>query len=132
MNWKQAFSLGLLAPGEWGGRGEPVAYLYNGVRLPKLPETDLPYKVIGHNSGGVYRLYAAEAAAYSDITVMIPVPCLYWYRRDGKNSWTFGGEITNASGAYFHAENCDWANHDILNNDGSVFLPASDPVPVYE
>ena len=25
-----------------------------------------------------------------------------------------------------------WSNHDTLNTDGSVYLAASDPIPVYE
>ena len=25
-----------------------------------------------------------------------------------------------------------WANYDILNEDGSIYLSASDPIPIYE
>ena len=40
MNWKQSFTLGLLAPGVWGGVKEATMYAYGGIVLPALPEDD--------------------------------------------------------------------------------------------
>ena len=69
-------------------------FLYNGVKLPALPEWDkekYPYAAmnLGANYGVLYLL---------DNALM--------------------------------AKQFQWANFDILNEDGTLYLAASDPVPV--
>lgn len=139
MNWKQAFSIGVIAPGMWDGKGEPVAYLYNGVRLPKLPEWDrntYPYAVflVGNISGTVslYILSAVEYAVNSRgvWSVTIPIGTPIATVAEGATRWSDFSELTYATEPY--VGNIDWANFDVLNEDGTVFLAASDPIPVYE
>lgn len=124
---------------------EPVAYLYNGVRLPKLPEWDkatYPYAaMLGQQSIGtyVYRVYFMEEVIYGtsssgehcvgftggvkDYHYQLKYPELGW------KEYT----ATLPSGTLLaKVESFTWANFDILYEDGTVCLPASAPVPVYE
>ena len=43
-----------------------------------------------------------------------------------KTNWTNEGVMAELN------DNLIWANFDVINADGSVFLHASEPVPVYE
>jgi hypothetical protein len=124
-------------------------YLYNGVELPALPDYDktkFPYAYIittnyeNHpyhlrlytspflpKSGDTQRVYILEDSTMDDRV---------WYL--GADNWS--GRNEN------HVDNYDdnktplwnnerystfvWANTDILNADGSIYLAASDPVPV--
>ena len=134
---------------------EPVAYLYNGVRLPKLPEWDkmaYPYAFIREHESNIMGSHFRDATLYvlpkveyleadngnwcvslkngyraSYILVSLTGEATE-YDYDGKE-WSvfedgtgFGAVITDF----------DWANFDVLNEDGSTYLATSDPVPVYE
>ena len=105
-------------------------YLYNGVELPQLPEWDKtisPYAVIGiSKSYGTYTLIITSWywTMYDDTI---------WYNKfyDGYESFEYileNGEWVLVNTAISITP--IWANFDILNTDGSVFLEASDPVPV--
>lgn len=64
MNWKQAFALGLIAPGIM--KSKPVVNLYCGYKLPELNiwnKTTHPYAVI-LSWGGVCYLTVSESAIY--------------------------------------------------------------------
>lgn len=153
-----------------GRKKEPVAYLYNGVRLPKVPEIPDrwdypnwaicgPYTLDGYD--GVYYKFVATdeapvpggyigkdegAIGYSVnfcssglATTDELVVGLYEYETGAKlnygmNSWgkLKGLTITNWFGPPAKSEKFLWTNTDILNEDDSVFLAASDPIPVYE
>lgn len=113
----------------------PVAYLYNGVRLPALPEWDrevYPYAVIVRDIiDGAYHLFVDEG------TTRIPM---------------YNGSITSVAmsvkysivdDAWVETELFEtgiivWANYDVYYNDsvedvgGTLYLAASNPVPVYE
>lgn len=117
-------------------------YLYNGVRLPKLPEWDkskYPYAKIHKFTGGGYGLrISAEPCVLVDGGAAYPYftypngEYLYSFYTPGSDNWT-ELEILTGNGA--NDQLCywlTWANHDIVNPDGSVYLPASEPVPVYE
>ena len=109
---------------------KPTAYLYNGVNLPPLPAMKEAFYFIGLRAG-VYHVYS-----YSSIKTV---------RSDGTmavlaytDSYTLNGDKweENRTGALNFTP--IWANHNILYSDsaegvgGTVFLSASEPVPIYE
>ena len=130
---------------------EPVAYLYNGVRLPdiRMVYTDeraeqFPYAFISKYSDD-YKLYAfsykqVHSSPYYDEGGGIYISSagkeahldselsqwVFWWGTGGLSGIT----TERADGTV--ATEIVWANYDILNKDGSVYLAASDPIPVYE
>lgn len=125
--------------------GEPVAYLYNGVRLLKLPEWDkvaYPYAVIDQSTlSGIYRLHLFEHLPFAIKTDSGRYKygamdgSTYVYMGTCASSWT-DGWLTD--GAYYEdvdgisTKNILWTSFNLLYADGSVCLAASDPIPVYE
>ena len=112
---------------------KPVAYLYNGVQYPPLPEWDKkthPYVFIGHNFIMTPILYVASEITHgyddSGIWVVYGVRIATYDRT--ANAWT----ESDGAESYQNVSRIDWANFDVLNSDGSVYLAASDPIPVYE
>lgn len=118
----------------------PVAYLYNGVRLPKLPDFDEPYAVVVDSTipGKVgYRLIAMGEKPNLTLNEGAYRPRLkcstvsyHWYFWEGDTKWNAG---------YFHeyetldiAIDAVWSNYVMLLDNGTLYLDASDPVPVYE
>lgn len=151
MNWKQSFALGLCSVGEY--KGEPVAYLYNGVRLPKLPEWDkskYPYVFIFYND--VQNLYVLRFGTenveygYFLYTITADMKEVYewgWklpegaeyanctYKEANSDNWS---EIKEYGQEYFPHVDLPivWTANDILNvEDGTVYAKATDPIPVY-
>lgn len=122
---------------------EPVAYLYNGVRLPKLPEWDremYPYAVIIYDAF----LYAGEYMLFVSDAVVNVINAL-----GGDSPYTDGSclcyRIENSE--FVHYSQLDntlitgseivWANHNIYRGPqdeepGKLVLSASEPIPVYE
>lgn len=141
-SWLRSFKTGL-ALGLTGAplpfpQKEPVAYLYNGVRLPKLPEWDkvkYPYAVLQGMSGS-YRLnvsslpiYAIKQGEKTYITVSQDAEGHNYQIATGSEYWEggmFGGVSPIVSLPVF------WANYDVKYEDGKPYLTASEPVPVYE
>lgn len=125
---------------------EPVAYLYNGVRLPKLPDWDMekfPYAFIIDDSVYGYTFMATSAPPkhnLDDDTGMVTHDqflCfglrLYYRHKDG--IWVFTAGEEDGIDYYMATSRlspCIWANTDLIKQDGSVYLTASEPVPVYE
>ena len=140
---------------------EPIAYLYNGIRLPALPEWDrgvYPYAAINDYTNGYGKRYvtlyvfteqytiSADSDSYAHSNFMKPL-CSFSY--DSENDqW---GELDNWDDS--HPNNsgvqCDvgdviWTNFDwtvgwvnpyqtiTKYKVGDIVLAASDPVPVYE
>lgn len=121
---------------------EPIAYLYNGVRLPKLPEWDrekYPYAVITYmaitaqyklsvfsecehykNSAGKL-LVGSQSASQEELSG-------YYAASLSDTEWHYADTPTRSA----FANDVKWANFDIQNEDGSIRLPASEPIPVYE
>lgn len=116
-------------------------YLYNGVRLPELPEWDkekYPYAAmnLGVNYGVLYLLDNATHGYYEPYGGGAPrwgfsLPNGYPVARanSGDAGWSDFEVESNASNALM-AKQFKWANFDILNEDGTLYLAASDPVPV--
>lgn len=122
------------------GKGNPTfegsgKMLYNGVALPPLPK-----RVMEAYPCAAISTDASYLVAFSQpITISDPYPVYvyppgtkmieyYMYR----GAWTGGTESSFPDGhemwgrAYY-----EWANFDIINTtDGSIYLAASDPVPV--
>lgn len=114
-------------------------HLYNGVELPGLQSLNLhPYKALGFNTQeNTYMAAFSTAEFYIDaygygrvsadanVIVYIPHP-------DG-TMWAAYDADNYTSGTYFfHTSvfSAKWSAFDIMNEDGSVYLAASDPVPV--
>lgn len=122
-------------------------FLYNGVELPGLPETwneaAHPYLFIrvvsldGSAENAVYSLFAASAAAvsYDDNGILFPSSAVGEKYAVSDGAWAESSE--SLSDAFYIKRNDGflytlWANFDILNSDGSVYIAASEPVPVVE
>lgn len=146
--FKLYLALGLCAPGVWGGQKEATMYSYNGVVLPKLPEWDktaYPYAILYHP--GFLSIYdeTKNVLMVSDSTFIFNGS---QYRpngdyKTGKSEIEIDAESTWSDFTYHEYNDADggfyksvakvyWSNHDILNDDGTIHLSASDPVPVYE
>ena len=118
-------------------------YLYNGIELPDINEvwTDkeaYPYALIAWNSAtGKHRLaVCAQKANYSPSPNAIwcsnMIPYMQYTQSD---NWEYQGTITaeniNANTLWPQKEMpVVWANYDVLNGDGTVYLKASEPIPV--
>ena len=121
-----------------------MAYLYNGVRLPKLPEWDkavYPYAVIDNTFMNMCRLHLFEHLPFATTTDSGSVRygprdgSTYIYKGAKKagtvnDGWTFNAAYTDDDGIL--ANSVQWANFDLLYNDGSVCCAESDPIPIYK
>ena len=129
------------------GRGgkKLVGYSYNGVVLPALPEHDesQQYLLVGvrgdywrlvctskklvsngpHSVAAVFSNIAAHPFSYTEISFATK------YGREPIDPIYGGG---SANGIMFDKTFAMWSNYDVLAEDGSVWLAASEPVPVYE
>ena len=124
-------------------------YLYNGIRLPQLPEWDktvYPYAYISYSPPYYHFLRCSQTPAYYN-TNSTPVfsiwnPSIDCAFNDGAfgiydTDWGEWMTHNNAGGFGLGAENPDeddttliWCNHDVTYPDGTVFMKASEPVPV--
>lgn len=141
-SWLTGFSLGLAGKPLPLAVRKPVAYLYNGVRLPELPEWDketYPYACI---------LKVDKEAQGEDIDY-----CFIFYgshprsvHADGHLSYVTharydyidGAWVMNPAGNFFITRGRPvWSNTDVYYLDdvadvgGTLYLAASEPVPVY-
>lgn len=120
---------------------EPVAYLYNGMRLPDInsvwDKETYPYAFICHTSNpNSYTLHLnPQSAVIEGDHVHTRGYGVFYANWGGNNKWSYlgtqwtEGEWTKISSI---TDGCQWSNHDIINEDGSVYLSASKPIPVYE
>lgn len=134
-----------------GQGGEPVAYLYNGVRLHDIysvytPELQAQYPYaeitpVGDDNWYMLKCYPQHATYFTgsdgeykfgvEETAEPPHGIMSMYSTaataKGWQGWTVpeSGLVTTVSRVL-------WANFNLLNEAGSVCLPASEPVPVYE
>jgi hypothetical protein len=126
------------------GKKQPTAFLYNGVRLPAMPNRDtakLPYALIWLNTLGRYTLYFTDVAAtrnsVGNFVYTIPKIVTYSYI-PGNAGWKYEEFESWEDGAWTdvgidNTSTVIWANFNVLNEDGTLSLAASpDPVPVYD
>ena len=139
---------------------EPVAYLYNGVRLPKLPEWDrekYPFATISTIALLTERIVTLTFRKSwkqdvqgedipKDAIWVQPGDVEYKIRKLGYPAPSIGsfkdaewGEpIECAESLWSDAKNILWTNKDIVSpgsidyEAGELILAASEPVPVYE
>lgn len=122
------------------GAREPVAYLYNGVRLPGLPEEwnpeTHPFACLFTTGGNVYTLRMMPSDSYyttyfNKRVFMSDNGCLEATNVTGD---TDRFTLTERTGGVYISltDKTIWVNFDLVNEDGSIFLAASDPIPVYE
>lgn len=107
-------------------------YLYNGIELPALPDYDsttYPYAIL-QEAYGNYRFTVCASPIYVNTNGYIAVPTgasgANWELSSGASSWVNGlyGASPLAGFPIF------WANYNVLNADGTLYLAASEPVPV--
>lgn len=127
---------------------EPVAYLYNGVRLPKLPEWEGYDYVFVANKNSPYLIASTVplVVGYKMTTEGVGEHWSFSFPDAGsslrcylRSDGTWGG-INNSHDDYesgattFGTPPPMWSNYTIYDRDtGEVLMEASpDPVPVYE
>ena len=159
-SWRTGFELGLAGFSfPYSKHRKPTAYLYNGIRLPALPEWDrgvYPYAAIicYTNTGttdfdwlilstspmsmkvGSWAVYLMSENAGSSIRYVHTTLATEWERREDKD---FEFESDTVIETTIAAYRVVWSNVDMTyhadtkeGTAGELFLSASDPVPVYE
>ena len=136
-----------------GAEAAPVvAYLYNGIELPPLPEWDkeeFPYAFISENipygqyDGYAYRLHLYAAPCYvaydengkvNRVFTEKNSPYQLWGGNTGAVAWEFSGDGNNLTGSVTNNLPL-WVNADMYYNGNdptnSLYMPQSNPVPVY-
>ena len=130
---------------------EPVAFLYNGVRLPGLPVVEgkefmeILY-VIPQND--YHKIGYYMVTAYSTPYYVNPEDGKTYYSADGEytyfSAWNTDGSIRDGfeepqtesyskdEWAGTFSSNLIWTNFDVCDSTGKVLLAGSEPVPVYE
>lgn len=113
---------------------EPIAYSYNGVILPALPEWDrerYPYAFIAHSAERYIYFFVLDEPTYhegSDGVWYISAVSHSVTDYEDPSEWRpgSGNTIDRACTGLM------WSNFDMLSWTGSVLLEASEPTPVYE
>ena len=126
---------------------EPVAFMYNEVELPGLP--DLPHilcddKFLLQNPTYTYGSHTDTMSGYVAIwgSYLNPITLsdgnlisknIVWYSQFNEASGEWGSLVELPPFKYsFRSSDIIWANFKILNSDGSLFMEGTEPVPVYE
>ena len=113
-------------------------YLYNGVELPDINEVWNKVNKEHWRYASIFMSSSARASLYftqgpcrisSGNSELVDIPGGYHYSYWNGGTWSdptsYDDPFTSDNAKY-----AVWANFDILNTDGSVYLAASDPVPV--
>jgi hypothetical protein len=111
-----------------------VAFLYNGVRLPKLPEWDreaYPYAFIAHTiKKYIYFFVLTEPTYHTDDSGQWVITAVTHSVTDYNNPGEWRPESGETNDRVVGS--LIWSNFDMLKSDGSIALEASEPVPIYE
>lgn len=137
----RSYMIGVAAGRCLKGRYEPthiIGYSYNGVFLPELPEWDtdaLPnammlivpgtrtYRLLLSNGFAVENLYGEEYVAYKDDYVC------YTYDYNGDMEWRSTSDEIYSN--RYDIDNVFWSNTVIAYSNGSPYISASAPIPIY-
>lgn len=107
-------------------------YLYNGVELPALPEWDktaYPYAFITRVLGKPILQVSVERPYWDNSDMR------FLYDSDGGWAECKNGlweDFIFMNPAFYTSDEFRplWSNFDVLNEDGSVYMAASEPIPV--
>ena len=157
---KTSMTLGYLVGRQIAGQRRvvektPIAYLYNGVQLPPLPEWDdktYPYALIAH--GGINDngstpwayLYLSTTELYRDrssnlISIVLKGSdsgSAIRYKIDienGDTDWSLDTNFSktySADGQVATHNLVGWANYKVYNKVTGGYFEFTDPIPVYE
>ena len=111
-------------------------YLYNGVELPALPKTDKPCAFIGNPLGyaNFWYLYFSDEAPVAPAFVNIPGEyILYQFGKiggEGSENFTEWTLVENSIDGTSFTGTSLWTNTDILKGDDTLYLAASEPIPI--
>ena len=123
-----------------------MGYLYNGVRLPKLPEWDkekYPYAYITSTRLSTSTVwYLSLPREWGDFSKAVFADDYVFYSKGGARFQIkhYDGEnMPQRWGSFEESESswtCDvsrmiWSNTDACTADGTILLAASDPIPVH-
>lgn len=111
-------------------------YLYNGMELPALPKTNHPIAVMNTALYGMLKkatLYLFSELEYTSIEssgdrglLLTESNHVRFSATATDTEWT----AIDASAGSLNIKNIGWTSHDILNSDGTLYLAASEPVPI--
>jgi hypothetical protein len=114
-------------------------YLYNGIEAPELPKSTLPYAhiekgILGNLEPTLH--FTAEKIRVDNTKTFGRVKAgtqnEYYKIVDGK--WEYSGsanyEETDGADGDCTISKPKWANHDVFQLNGTLYLAASDPIPV--
>lgn len=117
-------------------------YLYNGKELPKIPVVEgLDFSFIDNEGLGFYGLYLTPnlpvvkqlPTGYGDSTGDFLCNIMggqYWRYVPDVNSWVFDSNIEADEAPIWTLGQGIWSNHNVYNEDGTLYLAASEPVPI--
>ena len=109
-------------------------YLYNGVELPALPEWDketYPYALIYKSSFGGHVLFLTDVVGtYTSSVVYYNGVRIDCDCAQGETEWSDFSDAMSFERYIAASTHYVWANYDILKGDGTLYLAASDPIPV--
>ena len=141
LDFKIGLAMGHVSPARYLAKPEPVAYLYGTIEkpLPALP------KVSGYEYILIYQGIVGYIALYSPIQLImkndgyIGIPqevgtvegFRYIEPDRGNTEWRDMSSV-DLSYSWINVHNPLWTTHAIHNEDGTLYLAGSDPVPVYE
>ena len=118
-------------------RKQPTAYLYNGVKLPALPEDGYPCWFVSYNSYLSKYLFTASTehgfryATGTDIATMGSFR-QYSYEVE-KEEWALLREGSGGTVLQSEVNSLIWCNENVVvENSTEVYFEASEPIPVYE
>lgn len=128
-----------------------VACLYNGDRMPPLPEGLDPaiyrhafiYGVTGVTGTSRFLVFSSVPAVYceeKDVSGLIniksvssnEVACQWCRYQLTDNAWVLKDKPEVSTFNLHASGGATWSNHDMLYKDGGTYLAASEPVPIYE
>lgn len=144
-DFQTALVCGLMSKGrELKGNKSPIAYLYNGVQLPPLPEVEYEYAVINwYSYNQCYALSLFESPNYftaygADFfgTDESGVPkAKVYFAKNGAwelsdiTEWNF---VVTKGDEDQLSDSALWANFNLNYSDGTIYVAATEPIPIYK
>jgi hypothetical protein len=135
----------LCSPARQFPHREPVAYLYgpDKFRLPPLPAWDkkeYPYAVLSRSTNSVLgkfaEIFASDIKLYFDGYHLVHsengngVVAVIYYEK--MTEWEALTNVIVHKDGIADVDKLIWTNYDLLKEDGTIYMAASDPIPVYE